>query len=1055
MPVPAYAKQGVTLPSTASGDSTTFVVRAPGRSLVKIRIAPLGQSPASATGIVMRLNTDNYTWWINLKLAAGTYQYLYEMPDGTTLYDPWGRYNGTSGSRFTIGAEGLTADDYVWQTTSWQRPPLNKLAIYELNLQEAVGGYFGRAAGQETFTDLISLLPHYDSLGINAIELMPINDFGSVGQSGFSWGYDLNTDLALEPGYGTPHDLKVLVDSAHARGIAIILDVVFNQLNGTGPLWQIAPQIGVSQYFKNATDTRPNEDPTSYFQDLDHWTTYTQEYVYTALKMWIDDYRIDGFRYDFTKGIGWDPTQPTKGILGWANRIDTEYSGKIYQTAEHLPESPTLIHMSGLTSGWHDAFHDEMFNEASQKSTSLDNFENYILDLAGYTSSDVPNTQSSYDDRTNPVNMTVNHDEQSLIYEMTQFQGVSSSDALKRDKLYGTFIFTSLGVPFLWEGMEYGEPRGWPNSDTRMSYRPVQFSLASTSSGQSHFEYYKKLIYQRLHNPALYQGRLRRLYKYYGQKSLVWGFEDTASTAKVMCVANLTNSTQTITNVPWLATGTWYDIFDNSQFQASGTTISSFTIPAYTARVFTNIIIGNPPQFQASADTLIFGDVTRGSSSAMAVTLSNTGGDSLIISSITSSNSAFVVKTSTARLSASRTFTDSIRFTPSHVGADSTIIVITSNSNEIRDTIWAYGNGLPLVLPTPALIIPADQAVNLPLITHLRWGRSNGASKYVLQVSIDSLFGSFVVNDTISVDTSAVKSLTLGESYFWRVKALNTYGESAWPSTWKFTITATQFTVSVPLNARWNLVSAPVLAPDMRPGSIFTGAVSQAYAFNDGYIIKDTLIPGTGYWLKFNSAQTLTITGDPILAESIAVTAGWNLIGAISTPIAASSVGSSMPGMITGNFFTFSGSYAPADSLRPGNGYWVKVTQDGQLILSLSTAQASKNRIRIVPTSELPPSPPSGESFAAALPKQYLLEQNYPNPFNPSTIIKYDLPNDGYVTLSVFNMLGQQIATLVDGYQEAGYKSVKFEMDNVPSGVYIYRLTAGTYTDIKKMILIR
>jgi hypothetical protein len=159
--------------------------------------------------------------------------------------------------------------------------------------------------------------------------------------------------------------------------------------------------------------------------------------------------------------------------------------------------------------------------------------------------------------------------------------------------------------------------------------------------------------------------------------------------------------------------------------------------------------------------------------------------------------------------------------------------------------------------------------------------------------------------------------------------------------------------------------------------------------------------------------------------------------------------------MITGNFFTFGASYIPTDSLLPGKGYWVKVNQDGNLILSGSSATASKNQIRIIPTSGLPPPPPNDESFAIELPKQYLLEQNYPNPFNPSTIIKYELPNAAYVRLSVYNMLGQDIATLVDGYQEAGYKSVKFEMNNIPSGVYMYRLTAGTYTDIKKMILIR
>jgi len=203
-------------------------------------------------------------------------------------------------------------------------------------------------------------------------------------------GYDVNSYFALEPTFGTPQDFKEFVDSAHSRGIAVIMDMVFNHLNETSALWQMQPDEVANPYFKYCTDLRPNEDNLCFFKDLDHWTTQTQELVYTALKMWIDDYHIDGFRYDYTQGIGWSRNEPTKGVPGWTKKIASDYNNSIYQIAEHLPESPALVYYSGLTSSWHGRFRESLYNETDNQNTSLSDFQNLILDVKTSGGNDTP-----------------------------------------------------------------------------------------------------------------------------------------------------------------------------------------------------------------------------------------------------------------------------------------------------------------------------------------------------------------------------------------------------------------------------------------------------------------------------------------------------------------------------------------------------------------------------------------------------------------------------------------------------------------------------------------
>jgi hypothetical protein len=106
------------------------------------------------------------------------------------------------------------------------------------------------------------------------------------------------------------------------------------------------------------------------------------------------------------------------------------------------------------------------------------------------------------------------------------------------------------------------------------------------------------------------------------------------------------------------------------------------------------------------------------------------------------------------------------------------------------------------------------------------------------------------------------------------------------------------------------------------------------------------------------------------------------------------------------------------------------------------------------------PCPPASQTLpetqnTESLPREYALKQNSPNPFNPSTLIAYELPKQSFVTIRVYDILGQEVVTLINELQEAGYKTVRFDAGNFASGVYFYQLKAGSFTSVKKMLLMK
>ncbi len=276
------------------------------------------------------------------------------------------------------------------------------------------------------------------------------------------------------------------------------------------------------------------------------------------------------------------------------------------------------------------------------------------------------------------------------------------------------------------------------------------------------------------------------------------------------------------------------------------------------------------------------------------------------------------------------------------------------------------------------------------------------------------------------------------------------------------TIKYKQIPSSYEYRQRWNLVSLPKRVSSPMRTAVFPSSISHLFEFDGGYVERESLETGRGYWLRFPSAECIPIVGDVLLNDTLDVVTGWNLIGSIGFPVAAATVSSTTSGMIASNFYGYKNGYFVADTVQPGKGYWVKVNQAGKLILASSGTNQAKNPIRIISSEGLPPPPPEETMLTANLPPSYSLAQCYPNPFNPRTTIKYELPTQSHVTLKIYNLLGQVVQTLTNDIEPGGYQQVEWNASNFASGVYFYRLEAvsvsdlyESFTSIKKCVSVK
>ncbi len=446
-------------------------------------------------------------------------------------------------------------EPYQWEVETFFRPPLDRMVVYELHVRDF--------SEKGSFQGVIDSLDYLQNLGINAIEFMPVNEF----EGNDSWGYNPSFYFAVDKAYGPLNDLKKLIDECHLRGIAVILDVVFNHSFGQNPQVRMYSQNGAAgpATAENPWFNTSAMHPFSPGYDYNHNSPHTQSFMKRNLHYWLQEFKIDGFRFDLSKGV----TQNNTGsnVNAWSaydqSRINHwlrirseihEVDSYAYLILEHFADNAeeTVLANAGFMLWGNNHF---SFSEAGLGFPSNLNGANY--QSRGWT---FPNLLSYAE----------SHDEERNMYNALQFGNSSNPNhnvqnlniALKRMEASAALNIPLVGPKMIWQFGELGYdisiftcPNGTINADCKLSPKPVKW------------DYFFEPDRQRLYKVYAAINKLKTQYPAFSSTNFnydVWGFGKRLiiqhSSMDVVIIANF--DVQPTSIVPgFTQTGIWYDYF--------------------------------------------------------------------------------------------------------------------------------------------------------------------------------------------------------------------------------------------------------------------------------------------------------------------------------------------------------------------------------------------------------------------------------------------------------------------------------------------------------------
>ena len=562
---PANVKDGI---NYLNDNSVTLVLYAPGKSHVHL----MGDFNNWTKDNAWQLFKDGDYWWITVNnLEKGkeyAFQYLVDnslkiadaycekiLDPSNDSYIPASVYpnlksypNQTDGI-VSILQTGKTG--YTWTATDFVAPPADQLVIYELLVRDFTT--------EGTIKAVTAKLDYLKSLGVNAIELMPVQEF----DGNDSWGYNPCFYFAPDKAYGTEADYKEFIDEAHKRGMAVILDIVFNHATGNHPFaklyWEGSATAPNNPWFNV---TAPH--PYSVFHDFNHAYSGTREYFKRVLEHWLKEYKLDGFRFDLSKGFTQNSSTEQTASNYDASRIAIlkDYNSKIKSVN---PKAYTILeHFCAATEEL------ELVQAGMMVWANANNA--FCQGIMGYSSQSDFSSLSAQSRQWNLKGMIgyqESHDEERTVYKAKTYgvDGVKNSTQVQMERagMNAAFLFTIPGPKMIWQFGEMGYDYSI-DYNGRVGKKPVRWDYLENPDRAKLADTYATLLSLRNEFPQVFANpsteTLRVSESYWSNGRFITLQHPDLN---VVLAGNYTTSATSVT-LPFTQTGTWYDLFTGESY---------------------------------------------------------------------------------------------------------------------------------------------------------------------------------------------------------------------------------------------------------------------------------------------------------------------------------------------------------------------------------------------------------------------------------------------------------------------------------------------------------